>query len=767
MARTTHEFMVAIEANMEGLRRGMKQAEKAVEDSNGKIRNSLNSIKRSFRGLNRTVGRAGGALVAFYAIKGAAHAIAAPLLMADRYGMLQDRLKAATRATGDYQKVSESLLNTSLLTGTALNANVDLFQRLAPAAVALGKSNDDILKLTEIIGKLGVISGATSDQMKNATLQFSQAMGEGVMRAQEFNSILDNAPAILQAIADGMGKSVSELRKMMRAGKLISKEVFEALLSQMKKVGKAYDEVPTRLEKSWTSFLTATSARLDKINEKIKITAGLAWTVEAAMGFIRPATTAELQEEKIAGINKRIENKSHAYRYRNNQIKRLIKHIKRLKEVERTEGSTVKSKARIKSEEAFLEKLKRLNSRALKSIENEKSKILDIHSKKTGIDQKAKEKKLAAEKEKALVDSLAKIKKHAGKVKEMMLSLDFDLAQSVNNQSLVIEMQKQKEVAVWKKMLDEKLISEQQFMEARKLINQKTSIEIKEISSEKSNELKALLADLNLDVAQSANNQLLVIEMQKQKEVAVWKKMLDEKAISEQQFAQARELINQKASNKIKNISKEEAKKLKESANEIGLAMAMSFESRGMDALLDGKYSDALKGIVRDLAEMTLRLLVLKPLTEKLFGNLEGGGSGGGVLGDILSKIGFVAGAKTGVTGIVTTPSSRMAGGGGGLRDIVGRAGGGPVHAQSPYMVGERGRELFVPRTSGVIIPTRELMGGGARSSTSIIINIDATGANDPAAVEEAANRAVARAVPQIIAATEARAVSRNRPSFV
>ena len=67
---------------------------------------------------------------------------------------------------------------------------------------------------------------------------------------------------------------------------------------------------------------------------------------------------------------------------------------------------------------------------------------------------------------------------------------------------------------------------------------------------------------------------------------------------------------------------------------------------------------------------------------------------------------------------IVTTPASRMAGGGGGLRDIVGRA------------------------------------GGGARSSTNITIHVDARGASDPAAVEEAANRAVARAVPQIIAAS-------------
>ena len=164
---------------------------------------------------------------------------------------------------------------------------------------------------------------------------------------------------------------------------------------------------------------------------------------------------------------------------------------------------------------------------------------------------------------------------------------------------------------------------------------------------EQAEKVKNMLADLNLDVAQSANNQLLVIEMQKKKEVAVWKKMLDEKAIPEQQLAQARELINQKASNKIKNISEKEAKKLKKSASEIGLAMALSFESRGMDALLDGKYSDALKGIVRDLTEMTLRLLVLKPLTEKLFGNLEGGG----ILGGLLSSLGLVAGAKTGSFG--------------------------------------------------------------------------------------------------------------------
>lgn len=91
-----------------------------------------------------------------------------------------------------------------------------------------------------------------------------------------------------------------------------------------------------------------------------------------------------------------------------------------------------------------------------------------------------------------------------------------------------------------------------------------------------------------------------------------------------------------------------------------------------------------------------------------------------------------------------------------------GKAGGGAI--SGPTLVGERGPELFFPNTTGTIrtnADSRRLSGG-----RGIIVNVDARGANDPAAMELAARRAIVEAAPQIIAATEGRMVSRSRPGI-
>ena len=81
---------------------------------------------------------------------------------------------------------------------------------------------------------------------------------------------------------------------------------------------------------------------------------------------------------------------------------------------------------------------------------------------------------------------------------------------------------------------------------------------------------------------------------------------------------------------------------------------------------------------------------------------------------------------------------------------IPGRAIGGSVQSGSPYMVGERGPELFVPSRSGSIVPNNK-MGSG------MVVNVDARGASDPAAVHQQVELGIAQAAPYIIAAAQSR----------
>ena len=98
----------------------------------------------------------------------------------------------------------------------------------------------------------------------------------------------------------------------------------------------------------------------------------------------------------------------------------------------------------------------------------------------------------------------------------------------------------------------------------------------------------------------------------------------------------------------------------------------------------------------------------------------------------------------------------------GNFKPLTLRAFGGAVAGNTPYMVGERGPELFVPGGNGTIIPNGNVRGGGGGGSP-INISVDARGSSDPAAVRAQVQQGILEAAPAIIAAAESRTISSLR----
>jgi hypothetical protein len=149
---------------------------------------------------------------------------------------------------------------------------------------------------------------------------------------------------------------------------------------------------------------------------------------------------------------------------------------------------------------------------------------------------------------------------------------------------------------------------------------------------------------------------------------------------------------------------------LRDSFVEFGTTAIMNFNSIG----------EAFASMLKQMAASILQNQVFGPLSDSLFG--QKGGIGGGILGSAIS--GLLGGG-----GGISAPSVDLGGMGGGLDSIIRSgvkflAGGGPASAGSPYIVGEQGPELFVPGTSGTVIPNGTAMGGG---SATIHIVLDAS----------------------------------------
>ena len=155
------------------------------------------------------------------------------------------------------------------------------------------------------------------------------------------------------------------------------------------------------------------------------------------------------------------------------------------------------------------------------------------------------------------------------------------------------------------------------------------------------------------------------------------------------------------------------ADEIQASFEAVGTAVANSFKGMLTGAM---SFKDAMKGIIGAVIDELFRLYVVKQ-----------------IVGIVTSAVGL--------------PPAR--------------ARGGPVTGNTPYMVGERGPELFVPGGNGTIIPNGNMRGGGGGSPISI--SVDARGSNDPAAVRAQVMQGILETAPAIIAAAESRTISNLR----
>ena len=163
-------------------------------------------------------------------------------------------------------------------------------------------------------------------------------------------------------------------------------------------------------------------------------------------------------------------------------------------------------------------------------------------------------------------------------------------------------------------------------------------------------------------------------------------------------------------------------KELAQSYANIGNTVAGAFKGMLTGAT---SWKDGMKGIINSVIDELWRLYVVQQIV--------------GLIGNALGGIGL--------------PIPNIAGA---------RANGGHVSGNKPYLVGEDGAELMVPGGSGTIIPNRNL-GMGGTGGSGMTINVDARGANDPAAVRAQVQQGILEAAPAIIAAAEARTVQGMR----
>ena len=147
----------------------------------------------------------------------------------DTYTGLQNRLKLVTASQNELNQAMKDTFSIAQATGQAWDSTAQVYQRFADNAKRLGITLEQTASLTDTVAKSISISGGSAASAEAALVQFGQALASGVLRGEEFNSISEQAPALLKAIATGLDTNIGQLRAMAAQGQLTADIVIKSL----------------------------------------------------------------------------------------------------------------------------------------------------------------------------------------------------------------------------------------------------------------------------------------------------------------------------------------------------------------------------------------------------------------------------------------------------------------------------------------------------------------------------------------------------------
>jgi len=636
------------------------------------VQNKTNRLQQAFGGLRTAIAGVGVTVLAKQAVQ-----------TASNFEKLNVRLGLLTKANGTFAKSQQIAADAQKAFGLsateALEGITDITARLAP----LGVGVDDIKSTFFGFNTAAKLAGASTIEASNAFRQLAQALGSGRLAGDEFRSISEQIPTLLQPIAKELDVPIGKLKELAAEGQLTSDVVLRALRKIETDGAASLKELvandPTQVFKDLSNASEDLSRAVGELLVPAVIPAvkGLTELTKAAVDFVNsPIGQASLIFSGIAFAAKGLPVLFTAISIGLQKIAYAgglaTIALNAIPFVAIATGATLLTAALIKANNKQKEFNNLVNAGDEQSVtdalENQKIKVKELQDRYDGLN--AQQKKRSGNLKKELDE--------AKRVERMLQGR----ANSLESDKKIEEAQN-KIVALKKKDLEVTRLTKEEREKHKKIAKD----EADRIKKEEERKKKAF-ADFITKQEQSGELLQAAIDGNT-KEVELQHAINNAVAIHGEHKRQ--EITDILTANQGLKDQKTEIDKNAEAAE----ALEGKFAQIGQE-IEDGivqNLTDAVMG-TQTLAEAAIK--VLDRMKRKL-------------VELAIQK------ALAGIGGPV----------GGFLSTVFGRANGGRVSANQPYMVGERGREVFVPTTSGTIVPNNQLGGG----NTNIInVSVDASG---------------------------------------
>lgn len=219
--------------------------------------------------------------------------------MAEQFTILSARITRLSTDSTEAAKTYRALLNISSQTGANIANTVGLWESLTGTLKEMGRTNSDVLRLTETLQKIGTLGGSSAEDMSNALRQLGQGLAGGVIRAEEFNGVLEGMPELARQIARGLGIPFSELRQRMLDGQLTAEDVLEAIEKRTQKVNEEFSKIPRTVSQATNSIVNEMGAAIAAIDKAAGASSGLAKALDAIAKGIRLTAGNLTDQERL------------------------------------------------------------------------------------------------------------------------------------------------------------------------------------------------------------------------------------------------------------------------------------------------------------------------------------------------------------------------------------------------------------------------------------------------------------------------------------
>lgn len=269
--------LTEIKGALAGLQRDLANVGKAAQGAGGN--NALGGLQKSANGAVSAVMRLA---AAFVTVAGAVKLIAA----ADELNSLNARLKIATSSTEEFVRAQAALFDLAQRTRTPLGETIKLYSQIANATKDAGVGQETLLGVVETINQAVQLSGASAQAAEAALVQLGQGLASGTLRGEELNSVLEQTPALADAIAKGMGITRGELRQYGQDGKISAEQVIKALQAQKDVVAAQFAQLPLTVGQSITLLKNAGLGLVGAFDATSGATAGLAGVIKDLADYL-------------------------------------------------------------------------------------------------------------------------------------------------------------------------------------------------------------------------------------------------------------------------------------------------------------------------------------------------------------------------------------------------------------------------------------------------------------------------------------------------